>query len=308
MRGINLMSTTIALVLLALFAVAQAPVGNPQILAWVDRQGKPLGTIGEPQALIEYPTISPDGTKIVVKGADEKKAVAHIWIVDVARGTRRLLTTNAAGEAQPTWSPKGDRVVFASYRNGLTDLFIKPIAGSEEVQLTASPNVHDFAPSWSPDGKYIVFHTLDPKTNQRDVMYLSPEGDHKPMPFVQTASAESSARFSPDGRYIAYASDESGTSEIYVKPFPPNETRWRVSTKGGVWPKWSPRGDELFFFEGNNLMSAPVQLKPAFKSGDARKLFTGEQVGLGSGAMEGLNPSYEPTPDGKKFVVVQTAK
>ena len=303
------MATIISRVLFLLVAAAQLPIGNPQTLAWVDRSGQLLSTIGQPQWTIASIAISPDGTRIAVRGVNNEKDNPHVWVFDVARGTRSLLTTNAANEGQPAWSAKGDRLAFISYRNGLADLYIKPTFGTEqEVQLTTNPNLHDFAPNWSPDGKYIIFHTQDPKTNDRNVMYLSLDRDRNPVPFVQTSRLEALATFSPDGRYVAYQSDETGKWEVYVKSFPPNEARWKVSMNGGVWPKWSGRGDELFFFEGNNLMSVPVQLRPSFRPGETRKLFTGEQVGMGAGAMEGLNATYDVTRDGQKFVVVQRAK
>jgi Tol biopolymer transport system component len=302
------MSTPISYAVAVLAVLLQLPIPSPQVMVWVDRQGKLLGTIGQPQWSIAYTTLSPDDTKVAVKAVDAENGNPYIFVVDVARGTRIRLTANAANEGQPAWSPTGDRIAFISYRNGLSDLFLKSIAsGQPEVQITTNQQLHDFAPSWSPDGKFIVFHTQDPKSNQRDLMYMSVD-DWKPIPFVQTPSAEASGTFSPDGKFVAYVSNETGKYEVYVKQFPPTETRWTVSTNGGIWPKWSRNGDELFFFQGNDLMSASTQMRPAFKSGMPQKLFSGQQVGMGPRPMDGLNPSYEPARDAQKFIVVQTAR
>lgn len=301
------MSTFISHAVVILAVLLQLPIPSPQVMVWVDRHGKPLGAVGQPQWSIAYTTLSPDGTKIAEKGVEGEKGHPYIFVVDVAQGTRVRLTSHAANEGQPAWSPKGDRLAFISYRNGLSDLFVKSIAGSEpEVQITTNQQLHDFAPNWSPDGKFIVFHTQDPKSNQRDLMYMSVD-DKKPLPFVVTPSAEASGTFSPDGKFVAYISNETGKYEVYVKQFPPTEARWTVSNNGGVWPKWSRKGNELFFFQGNDLMAAPVQVQPVFKSGAPQKLFSGEQVGMGAKPMDGLNPSYEPAPDGQKFIVVRTA-
>jgi len=296
--------TTIVAVAAAVFV--QLPIPDPQVMVWVDRHGRELGVIGTPQWSIAYTTISPDGTKVAVKGVEAEHDHPYVYIVDVARGTRMRLTSHAANEGQPAWSPSGDRVAFISYRNGLSDLFVKSLAdGSPEAQITKTAELHDFAPNWSPDGKVIIYHTQDPHSNQRDIMYMS-VAERRPLPFVQTPNLEASAAFSPDGTLVAYVSDESGQYDVYVKPFPPSDRRWKVSTHGGIWPKWSPQGDELFFFEGNDLMSASVKTKPAFASGVPRKLFSGAQVGMGAKPMDGLNPSYDVSRDGQKFVVVRS--
>ncbi|MGH6690754.1 MAG: TolB family protein [Gammaproteobacteria bacterium] len=304
------MSSGVPLVVLLIVAAAsQLPAGNPHRLAWVDRSGKVIGTIGQPEWSMLYTTISPDATRIAVRGQEAQKGKPSVWIIDVARGARRRLTTHPANEGQPSWSPTGDRLAYLSYRNGLGDLFVRAANGSgDDLQITSNPDLHDFAPSWSPDGKHIVFHTQHPKTGDRNVMYVSVAGDRTPKPVSDGPGQEALATFSPDGRYIAYGSNESGRWEVYVKRFPVDPSKWKVSTNGGVWPRWSGRGNELFFFEGTSLMAAPVKLEPTFSAGTSQKLFAAEAVGMDPAAITQFNPTYDVTRDGQRFVVVQRTK
>lgn len=285
----------------------QQPTG-PQQLAWVDRSGKVSGPIGQPQDLITDTALSPDGSRVAVRGQEQNND--DIWIHDMARGTKTRITFHPAAERQPGWSPSGDRVVYFSYRNNdLADLFIHAADGSgEETLLVAGPG-HDYAPNWSQDGKYLIYHVHDPATDNRDLWYVPMTGsDRQPRPFLQTPpnAKESLPKFSPDGRYVAYQSNESGRMEVYVRPFPSGDGKWQVSANGGWWPKWSSQGGELFFFEGNILMTVPVKTQSTFTMGTPQKLFTAEQAGMGT--TSGYNPTYDVTADGKRFVVVQVPR
>jgi Tol biopolymer transport system component len=162
----------------------------------------------------------------------------------------------------------------------------------------------DNYPTWSADGTYVAYHTLDRKTDSRDIYYIEITGDRKPKPFTTGPAHKALARFSPDGRYIAYGSDESGKWEVYVRPFPKGDARWKISTNGGVWPRWSDKG-ELFFWEGNTLMAVKVTTGKTFKAGAPQKLFTGAQAGMGSDDMKDFSPTYDVARDGNRFLVVQ---
>lgn len=165
----------------------------------------------------------------------------------------------------------------------------------------------DLAPNWSRDGHYLAYYVIDPNTT-RDLWYLPLMGERKPVPFLQTPSSEALPRISPDGRSVAYMSNESGQWEVYVKPFPRGEGKWQVSVKGGHHPRWSGRGNELFYLEGNTLMAVPVETQPGFKKGLPRPLFTGEQVGALLDIRATGNPMvwvYDVTADGQRFVVVR---
>jgi hypothetical protein len=198
-------------------------------------------------------------------------------------------------------------LAYLSYRNGLGDLFARPADGSgQDQQLTSNPDLHEFAPSWSPDGKHLVFHTQDPKANDRNVMYMSVEGDRTPKVVADGPGLQGLGTFSPDGRFIAYASNESGSWEVYVKNFPGLEQKWKATPNGGIWPKW--KGNEIFFFEGTTLTSVSVQVTPTFKTLKSQKLFEGTAAGMDAAIIRDFNPTYDVTRDGQKFVVVQNAK
>jgi Tol biopolymer transport system component len=294
----------VGFLLLALSVIGRAQSAGPVQLAWVDRTGKVIGKIGQPQWFITDPMISPDGKKIAAGGRDLQNEVDHVWIYDVATGRKTRLTNEVAQERHTTWSPKGDRITFYSMRkNNQADLYIRNADGTSEEPLALSDDRHEYYPTWSPDGRYIAFHTTDLKTNSRDIYYIDLNGDRKPRPFVATPALEALARFSPDGKSMAYGSDESGKWEVYVKPFP-DGAPVKVSTNGGVWPRWSDSG-ELFFWEGNTLMAVKGTMSPALKPGTPQKLFTGAAAGMGSAEMKDFSPSYEVARDGNRFLVVQ---
>jgi Tol biopolymer transport system component len=281
------------------------PSAGPMQLAWVNREGKTISKIAQPQWFITDPMISPDGTKVAAGGRDLQNEVDHLWIYDLVNGTKRRLTNENAQERHSTWSPKGDKIVFYSMRNNnQADLYVRNTDGSGEEPLVLSDDRHEYYPTWSADGLYVAYHTLDRKTNSRDIYYVEITGDRKPKPFTAGPAEKALARFSPDARYIAYGSDESGKWEVYVKPFPKGDARWKISTNGGVWPRWSDKG-ELFFWEGNTLMAVKVVAGTTFKAGTPQKLFTGAQAGMGSSEMKDFSPTYDVARNGNRFLVVQ---
>lgn len=278
-----------------------------QQLVWVDRTGTVVGTIGQPQGQITTPVLSPDGRLVAVMGTEDGSQ--NIWIHDVARGTKTRLTAEPAGAFFPAWSPDGRQVAFASTRSGVTDLFVQAADGSGIVQPLVSGPLGEYAPAWSPDGRYVAYYLLDPKTN-RDLWYLPLTGTRKPAPFLQTPAVEALPVISPDGRYVAYMSNESRRYEVYIKPFPTGEGKWPVSVNGGVSPRWSGRGDELFYVEDNALMAVPVETRAGFRAGLPRRLFAGEQTRVLLDPVRAGSPPflsrYDVTPDGQRFVVVQS--
>lgn len=275
-------------------------LSGPHQLVWVDRAGKVLRTIGQPQDRMRRPALSPDGSEVAVTGNENGND--DIWIHDTARGTKRRFTFYAGVDASPSWSPSGDRIAFDSMRSGLRDLFVKAADGSGEVQPLVTGPLWQAAPQWSRDGKYLLYATQGRETAWDQWYRPLPDGD--PTPLLQTSPMEAEAKLSPDGRYVAYQSDESGRFEIYVTAFPSGEGKRLVSTNGGATPKWSPRGDELFYVEGNSLMAVDVETQQSFKIGTPRKLFDGEQID--TRFSRGVSPKYDVAADGQHFVVVQS--
>jgi len=237
-------------------------------LVWVDRQGEVLGSIGQPKRGFDFPTLSPDGEKLVVAAGYE--ADMDIWIFDVARGTQTRLTRTEAMDHNPLWTPDGKRVIYRHRpRSGPATILIRNADGSGEPETL----VEGGTVSLSPDGKLLVFSRSDEQTGD-DLWLMELGTDTEPVPLVRDASDQLHARISPDLDAIAYTSDESGRDEVYIKRFPSGEGKWQASLDGGRIPRWSPKGGELFWENDGDLMVAEVRVGPEVTFGTPRRLFT----------------------------------
>jgi Tol biopolymer transport system component len=259
-------------------------------LAWFDRSGKKVDTIGTPGEFWS-PRLSRDGRRIVTGVGDP----ADLWFEDIPRRVATRMTFDPADESNPVWSPDESRIFFASQRTGGGDIYQKPSAGGADELLFSSKDVK--APtSVSPDGRYLLFQNLSP-TTKWDLLLLS-LADRKVTPFLATPFDENHGEFSPDGRWIAYASNESGKFEVYVQPFPGPGGKWQVSTAGGTSPAWRRDGKELFYLEPDGkLMAVPVKTGAAFESETPTALFT-------SPVINDPDRHYDVTGDGQHFVIV----
>ena len=209
-------------------------------LVWLDRGGKETPVL---DALADYrdTALSPDGTRMAYNIADSANSRGDIWIRDLARNVSSRFTFDAAAELSPFWSPDGRRVVYTTRAKGPGDLFIKDASGTKEAEpLLVSPD-EKYVSDWSRDGRYILFHSRGQNDNGWDTFAMPTDGDKKPIAIGNTKFNELSAELSPDGKYIAYQSNESGRSEIYVHEFPDARNKWQVSLEGGTQPHW--RGD-----------------------------------------------------------------
>ncbi len=275
-------------------------------LAWVDRSGNVEGTIGPRMSSILDPSISPDGTKVAVRGRQNQGDTDALWILQGTTSTR--LTANEGAERHMIWSPDGSRIAYSIQDpGGVSNLYVRASDGSGGDQaLIESEGMHKWYPSWSPDASTVVFHTNNPETQARDLWYVSVASGETGV-LVDDDGIQALARMSRDGRLVAYQSDQDGQDgqmEIYVTTFPRSDARWKVSTNGGTWPKWSD--DELFYWEGNSLMAVEFTNDGGFAPATPRRLFTGEQVGMGAdNMMRSYNPEYDVTADGTRFVVMQ---
>jgi len=274
-----------------------ARVGERTLL-WVDRIGtaQPLPA---PQRPYMFPRLSRDGQRLAVsiQGANP-----GIWVYELARGILSRLT-ESAGVPRSIWTPDGKHLTFGSPQSGPANLYWMLADGSGAAErLTASENFQ-VPGSWSPDGQVFAFTEADPATGL-DIWVLGLQGDRKPRPFLQTPSNEYGPAFSPDGRWVAYGSDETGRQEIYVWPFPGPGGKMRISTDGGTEPMWTRNGRELFYRNGDKMMATAVETKPVFAATKPKLLFEGHyQTGFGA-----FEPDYDVNSDGQKFLMIKASQ
>jgi Tol biopolymer transport system component/predicted Ser/Thr protein kinase len=274
--------------------------GDLRQLNWLDSGGKPVGAFAE-RATYRNLSLSPDGTRVAVAQLDSGSGNSNIWVLDISRGTSTRLTFGAGRDDFPIWNPNGRSIVFASNRAGHMDLYEKAADGSGVETLLIKSDEDKAPSSWSRDGHFLLYTNLSPKMRE-DLWMLPLDGDRKPVLFLSTPFGEDGAQFSPDGRFVAYVSDESGTYEIYVRPFSPGKGgenasggKWMISKGGGVYPRWRSDGKELFYLTTSiQQMAVDINTGKTFQAGIARRLF---QALL-------LN-QFDITADGKRFLVAQ---
>ena len=262
-------------------------------LVWVDRKGTEQ-PIAAPAHNYVLPKVSPDGHRVA---AGIEEGDGQIWVYDLGRDTLSRLTFEGGTNIDPVWTPDGKRIVFKGTRNRL---FWQPADGSAGAEvLTSSELAGNNVPgSWTPDGQVLTFMEINPNTGY-DIYTLSLK-DGKPQPFMQTSALETAPRFSPDGHFIAYNSDESGRTEVYVRPYPGPGGKWQISTEGGTEPVWNPKGRELFYRSGNKMMAVDVTTQSTFSAGKPKMLFEGPYVPTPRSF-----PDYDVSPDGQRFLMLK---
>jgi eukaryotic-like serine/threonine-protein kinase len=223
---------------------------------WFDRKGNELGTVGQPDVYGNI-SLAPNGRSVAVNKTDPGSLNTDIWIYELQGSSSKRLTFNPGFNVIPIWSPDARRLVFASNRTLSVDLFIKNADGAQEEQSIVSDENDKFPYDWSRDEKYILY-AVGRRTNLQYIQYVTlPE--HKIGLFLKAPSVVRNAQFSPDRKWVADASNETGKWEIYVTSFPEARGRWQVSTGGGEEPRWRGDGKELFFLSSDGkMMAAPV--------------------------------------------------
>jgi len=271
-------------------------------LTWFDRQGKNIGQVGDP-GYITTVRISPDGTRVAFAKGTANASNIDLWVLDLARNATTRFTFGPGRNEFPVWSPDGSEIVFSSNRDGVYNLYRKPADGSKAEQLLLRTNDDKRAFSWSHDGRFLSYATSRASGTERP-WALPMQGEPTPIPLENGSFDESRFEFSPDGRWVAYESNETGQYEVYVKEFGgladtvATSGKWMISKDGGFNPRWRADGKELVYtsLDLATLMSVSVDLGRSFQAGTPRALFELPVDRGGTGRVA-------PTADLKRFLM-----
>ena len=276
--------------------------GGRRSLVWVDRSGK-AEPLPLPAASYLYPRISPDGRSLAV----EIEGPNHdIYFYDFTRAVLSKVTTDGLSH-DPVWTPDGKRVAFRSWQSGGMTMWWMPADRSGSAERLDPAGTRQSPVSFSPDGRFLSFDQKDPQTRD-DVWVLPFVGTREPQPVARTRFSEGSSKFSPDGRWIAYSSNESGAPEVYVQAFPGPGPKLQVSNDGGIDPMWRRSGGELYYRTGNSMMVVSIMTSPELRVSAPSRLWDGDySTGAASSCgMPGVSSSnYDVTADGHRFLMVR---
>jgi serine/threonine protein kinase/Tol biopolymer transport system component len=274
---------------------------------WMNREGK-FQPLRETPGDYRNPAFSPDGKRLALEINDGKRS--DIWVYEWERDALTRLTFAGESNGYPVWTPDGQRIVYSSIeKGGVNNLWWIRADGAGDAQRLAESKSPQYLSAWRPDGKVLAFRQVNPETNS-DVMTLPIEGSEKsgwkpgkPKPFVNSAFADAEPAFSPDGRWLAYHSNETGSFEVYVRPFPGPGGKWQISSGGGLDPKWSRNGKELFYrTPDSKIMVATYTTSGDSFHADKPQLWSpGQFTDRGGGIF-----NFDLHPDGKRFAVLKT--
>jgi serine/threonine-protein kinase len=266
--------------------------GSRQRLAWIDRSGRETPVEVEPRPFVRL-ALSPDNERLAL--ALDESGNSDIWIADPSRNTMSRLTFEPTIETMPAWSPDGQYVAFRSEREG-PGVFRRAASGTGTAERLTSTDGPIHSPySWTPDGKSLLLAVFRSFRNQAIARVTPPNTTVEIL--IDGDFAQLDPHVSPDGRWMAYQSDETGRFEIYVRPYPDVDLgRWLVSTTGGTSPRWSSDGEELFYYDGESIVRVPVSAASAFVPGRPVRLFPVKPFG------GRLGPDYEVATDGQRFL------
>lgn len=277
-------------------AYAHGGVASGLELTWHDREGKESGTLGDEAAYWDV-RLSPAGdlAMVTVGGVN-----ADVWVYEVARNLRTRLTFTEGDEWAGAWSPDGSTVFFSSSRGSIYDIYRKTVSGAEPEELLHKTDRPKLPTSVSTDGRFLAFSEQDQETSW-DLWVLPLDGKSEPYPFLQGGFDEVVGVFSPDGRWMAYHSNESGRTEVYVRPFPGPGRQWQVSTEGGLWAHWRDDGSEIFYQAGDGqVVAVSVERRgEGLAFGAPRPLFALEP--------HESNYRFSPAADGSRFLSIERA-
>jgi eukaryotic-like serine/threonine-protein kinase len=235
-------------------------------LTWFDRKGNNLGTVGDPGVYANV-AIAPNGQSVAVNKTEASNQNTDVWTYNFENGTAKRLTFDPAIDAYPVWSPDGSRIAFSTTRQHIFDIYVKTTDGALQEQPLFHTDTDKFANSWSSDGKYLLY------LQDTDLWYLT-FPDLKTTLFLKGSPTVKNGDFSPDGKYVAYASNETGHFEVYVTTFPDAHSKWQVSNAGGDQPRWRKDSKELYYIAADGkLMAVSLKPGPAFDFSAPQVLF-----------------------------------
>jgi eukaryotic-like serine/threonine-protein kinase len=261
-------------------------------LVWVSRAGveQPLAA---PPHVYREPRLSPDGRTIAIVTLEDG---LQIWLFDLGRETLSRITFRG-NNAVPTWAPDGKHLAFWSDIDGPVNIFWQLADGTGGAESLRSSAYFDAPFSFSPDGQLLAFAEVNPTTPGG--IWVLRMRDRTAQPFLQTSATLDAPRFSPDGRWLAYVSNESGRREVYVQPYPGPGGRRQISTEGGTEPVWDPNGQELFYRDGDKMMGVKIITQPTFSAGKPTVLFEGYLLSRQA------SPNYDVSADGQRFLMLK---
>jgi Tol biopolymer transport system component len=271
---------------------------------WYDRSGKEIEKVGNTASNGSSPSLSPDSQRVALQRTVSGNS--DIWLLETSRGLLTRFTFDRASDIYPIWSANGSRIVFGSVRSGgVYNLYQKPVTGAANEELLLATTQNKAATDWSSDGRFLLYRSPSAKTGF-DIWALPMSGprdaqEQRPFPVVQTNFEERDGQFSPDGKWIAYQSNESGRFEIYIQPFPGPGGKSQISTNGGAQVRWRRDGKELFYIAlDGRLMAVPIAPKgDVLQAGTPAPLFA-TRVG---GAVQFDRQQYVISPDGQRFLM-----
>ncbi|MGD8439970.1 MAG: hypothetical protein PVG53_05510, partial [Holophagae bacterium] len=268
---------------------------------WVDRSGDEIAEVGGGDLFFDL-RMSPDGRSAAIVELEAGAGTSDIWIYDLERGLRTRFTFDPNNDWYPVWSVDGTQIAFASSPAGNNEIWIKNVGGSgNEEKVFSVSGEQVFPQSWSPDGAWLLFEQVGVE-NDIDLWARSADGG-EPVELVASQFSESHASVSPDGRWMAYVSDESGSDQVYVTTFPTPARRWQISTDGGSFPRWSADGTEMFFVDatGELVATAVDASGTTFNVGTSETLFRINLAGV-------FRYPYDVAPDGDRFLVIRSGE
>ncbi len=268
--------------------------GTQSRLVWVSRIGTEQ-VLAAPPHSYRFPHLSPDGRRVAVSIIEQE---SQTWLYDLSRETLSRFTFEGSQNYNPVWTPDGKRVAFESNISGTPNIFWQLADGSGGLERLTTSQYINAPVSWSPDGQLLAFGEINTTSGQN--IWILRMNDRKALPFHRTGSNENEPRFSPDGRWLAYISDESGRVEVYVQPYPGPGGKWQISTEGGTEPVWNPNGRELFYRNGDKMMTVDISTQPGFAASTSRMLFEGryEQPPVPV-------HNFDVSPDGQRFLMLK---